>query len=75
MNRGDGACIFLTNENLCAIYDWRPDHCRIDPANWGDTYLKTFCTFVREHDGLRKNYKGIEDGSFNVRDAIEACVG
>ncbi len=29
-NRGDGACVHLTDENLCAIFDDRPDICRAD---------------------------------------------
>ena len=28
-DRGDGVCIHL-NENLCQIYDTRPDVCRVD---------------------------------------------
>ena len=30
--REDGACIHLTEDNLCEIYDDRPDFCRIDDA-------------------------------------------
>ena len=27
---GDGVCIYLTDENLCSIYNMRPDICNID---------------------------------------------
>lgn len=29
-NRGDGVCKNLTKDNLCKIYDSRPDICRMD---------------------------------------------
>jgi len=29
-NRGDGACVYLLDNNLCSIYDVRPDICRVD---------------------------------------------
>ena len=28
-NRGDGACIYLTKDNLCSVYDKRPLECRV----------------------------------------------
>lgn len=31
LDRGDGACINLTEDNLCSIYEDRPDFCRLDP--------------------------------------------
>ena len=30
LNRGDGACIHLKEDNICNIYDNRPNICRID---------------------------------------------
>lgn len=27
--RGDGACLYLTKDNLCAIYDSRPEICNV----------------------------------------------
>ena len=27
--RGDGACLYLTEENLCEIYDKRPELCNV----------------------------------------------
>jgi Fe-S-cluster containining protein len=54
LDRGDGACINLTEDNLCSIYEDRPDFCRLNPkrpaaeqekwcklmeANW-PTYLQ-----------------------------------
>ena len=29
-DRGDGACRHLTNDNLCEIYDSRPDICNVE---------------------------------------------
>lgn len=31
-DRGDGACVHLTDDNLCSIYDQRPSVCRVDDA-------------------------------------------
>lgn len=30
-DRGDGGCQYLTEDNLCGIYDDRPDICRTNP--------------------------------------------
>ena len=30
LDRGDGICIYLMDDNTCAIYDSRPDYCRLD---------------------------------------------
>ena len=38
-NRGDGACVHLTEANDCAIYEQRPDACRIS-ASFGQARLK-----------------------------------
>ena len=32
LDRGDKACIHLTEENTCAIYEVRPDICRLDSS-------------------------------------------
>ena len=32
LDRGDGVCKYLTNSNLCSIYDERPILCQIDKA-------------------------------------------
>jgi len=31
LDRGDGACKHLTEDNLCSIYEDRPDFCRLNP--------------------------------------------
>ena len=37
----DGGCFFLTEKNLCAIYDVRPSICRLEPFTIKDyDYLK-----------------------------------
>jgi Fe-S-cluster containining protein len=30
LNRGDGCCKFLGDDNLCTIYESRPWYCRVD---------------------------------------------
>lgn len=29
-DRGDGVCIYLQEDNLCSIYDHRPEICNVD---------------------------------------------
>lgn len=29
-HNGDGVCIYLTDDNLCSIYDRRPDICNVN---------------------------------------------
>lgn len=29
-DRGDGACVYLTKDNLCSIYDTRPELCNME---------------------------------------------
>lgn len=29
-DRGDGVCVYLRNDNLCDIYDHRPEICNVD---------------------------------------------
>src|SRR5690606_15162910 len=33
-DRHDGACYFLSGENVCQIYPVRPDQCKGFPNNW-----------------------------------------
>lgn len=30
LDRGDGVCKYLDKNNLCTIYDFRPEICRVD---------------------------------------------
>lgn len=30
LDRGDGVCRYLNNDNTCSIYEERPDICRVD---------------------------------------------
>ncbi len=65
LDRGDGACINLTEDNLCSIYEDRPDFCRLNPerpveeqtkwcklmeANW-PRYAKTLEQTFRDLTG------------------------
>jgi len=47
-DRGDGACGYLTNDNLCSIYKDRPSFCNVE---------KTYEMFLKEDK--RKNPKAI----------------
>lgn len=47
-DRGDGACIYLTTENTCAIYETRPEICRVDTKNATDEELAKACKMVND---------------------------
>ena len=44
-NRGDGICRFLRDDNLCSIYEARPNICRVDKE---DKELEKACQRIRE---------------------------
>ena len=43
-DRGDGVCEHLTEDNLCNIYETRPEICKVDI---NDTNLEKACEDVR----------------------------
>lgn len=44
LDRGDGVCRYLNNDNTCSIYEERPEICRVD-----DMYERFFAeTYTRE---------------------------
>lgn len=49
---GRGECIHLTKNNLCDIYDSRPDICNIEKMY--ELYFKSTMTY---DEYLRENYK------------------
>lgn len=51
LDRGDGVCYYLTSENLCSIYENRPDKCNIDIA-----YKKYFADTYTLADFYSMNY-------------------
>ena len=36
LDRGDGACVHLGEDNACRVYDERPEVCRVDEARPAD---------------------------------------
>lgn len=65
LDRGDGVCKYLDKNNLCMIYDFRPEICRVDKMykryknkmTW-DEYLELSyesCDKLRELEKERKN--------------------
>ncbi len=66
LDRGDGACIHLTDDNLCSIYENRPDicvlnrerpeseqikWCMLQEANW-ESYAETLRGIDRDTPGV-----------------------
>lgn len=57
--REDGACVHLTADNLCAIYETRPPVCRVDEGRprvfsverWHALNAKA-CAQLQKEDGL-----------------------
>lgn len=47
LDRGDGACRYLQPDNLCSIYDERPDICRVD---------RTQPSVMTTHEWHRRNH-------------------
>ena len=78
-DRGDGACIHLTKENLCAIYDTRPELCNMEAM-----YLKRkeqfpdldkkeyfsanniFCNTFMDTDKMPESYR-IDISKYDIR--------
>lgn len=53
---GNGRCIHLTNNNLCAIYEIRPDICNIDKM-----YELEYCKQMTENEYLKLNLEGCKE--------------
>ena len=57
-DRGDGACIHLTETNECRIYSERPEQCRVDTTA-SDDKLASACSDIfnlvesGEHEQLK----------------------
>lgn len=50
---GNGRCIYLMDNNLCAIYENRPDICNISKM-----YESIFCKQMSEDEYIRRNLAG-----------------
>ena len=51
-NRGDGVCKFLSEKNLCKIYENRPIFCNVELG-----YEKIFSKLYSEDEFLKLNYE------------------
>ena len=72
-SKEDGSCIYLGEDNLCTVYDERPDICNVDIMydkllkNGGDVmnitkidYFKTqnkACNILQREYGIDKKYR------------------
>ena len=52
-SRPDGACVYLTDENLCRIHVVKPDKCRTFPFAWTNSDSTTVCEGLRVLMGSR----------------------
>lgn len=78
-DRGDGICKYLTHDKKCAIYEERPDVCRIDKM-YKKVYYKYFskrefyiknaqmCNFLQEIHNIDESYR------INIKE-IECYLG
>jgi len=67
-DRGDGVCKYLTDDRKCAIYEDRPDICRVDKM-YEKVYYKYFskrefyiknaeiCNSLQEMHNIDKSYR------------------
>lgn len=53
LNRGDGVCKMLLDDNTCSIYETRPEICRVNKSV-PDDLLEQSCNFVRDLTGTRR---------------------
>jgi len=51
-DRGDGVCIYLQDDNLCSIYDHRPEICNVELM-----YERVFSNYCSKEDFFRMNEK------------------
>lgn len=60
-SRPDGACIHLTPDNLCAIYDTRPDQCRVPPTRADHALQAAYCNAFQALTGTPDSYRVVLD--------------
>ncbi len=53
---GNGRCIHLLENNLCEIYDTRPDICCVETM-----YRKKYCSEMSEHEFVKLNIEGCNE--------------
>jgi Fe-S-cluster containining protein len=47
----DGACIMLTDDNRCRVYEARPEKCRTFPYAWTNEESASYCPLCRMLSG------------------------
>lgn len=47
-NTPEGACVYLTADNLCRINPVKPDKCRTFPLEWTNPDSNSVCPVLRE---------------------------
>ena len=53
-SRADGACVYLSEDNLCAVNAAKPDKCRTFPFEWTNPDSARTCPALREALSLRR---------------------
>ena len=51
-SRDDGSCVYLTEDNLCAINPVKPDKCRTFPHEWTNSDSLEVCPGLREQSRI-----------------------
>ena len=54
--REDGACIHLSEDNLCKIYDERPQLCRHQPETTYEHHAVA-CNWLQEREGMDVKFR------------------
>ncbi len=61
LDRGDGVCRMLSENNMCSIYETRPEICRVRKDIYPSEQIENACNFLREVHNERTNY--VEDNT------------
>lgn len=63
LDRGDGICKNLTPDNLCSIYNERPDFCRLNPKRPAKEQGK-WCKLIEKNwEYYRSSLEGLTEAS------------
>lgn len=65
-DRGDGVCKYLGENNLCKIYENRPDICNVEVG-----YKKYFADMYTEEEFLKLNYEACK----KLKAEESFCIG
>lgn len=53
LDKGNGRCIHLLDNNLCGVYEERPDLCNVSKM-----YDLQFCSYMSEEEYIQSNIEG-----------------